>query len=184
MTLGATQVCFLKSQVVNSSLHTSLGSYEIIDHLKTSAPGGSLGGGHLTGGSQGAFEITDQAFRVEPLLALGALSARAESPPRMPTCVRPLKQLLKELLLLCNQGNLLRLLLLISFVQEVGLVLEEGVHPARGHTQDVPGVLVNALLQVQNVFIPGGLGELPGFFLSLFLEEMPCSVGVKFLLPK
>ena len=44
-------------------------------------------------------------------------------------------------------------------------------HPGCRDTQNVSCVFIDALLQIQDFFIPGSLGKLLGFFVSFLLKE-------------
>ena len=66
-------------------------------------------------------------------------------------------------------------------MQEVLLVPKEGVHPCSGHTQDIPGVLVNAALQIQNFVRTGQKGSLIRLGLGVFLKGPSIGIGVHLL---
>ena len=69
-------------------------------------------------------------------------------------------------------------------MQEVLLVPKEGVHPCSGHTQDIPGVLVNAALQIQNFVRTGQKGSLIRLGLGVFLEYPSIGIGIHLLAVK
>ena len=69
-------------------------------------------------------------------------------------------------------------------MQEVSLVFEENIHPGSSHTEDIPGVLINVTLQIQDLLIAGLLGKSTSHLVGLMLESQSSGVGIFFLAAK
>lgn len=148
---GAPQVSFVKGKVVYPCLTHILSLDEDMDDLEAGLEAGLLGPDLwlplLVGLVQGFPEVSDETLGMKAELAEGALHPASEirvlhGLAWTGACSRSLS---------LNQVNFVRLTPFRLLVQEMGVILQQDVHPFCRHMQDVSGILIDAPLQVKDL---------------------------------